>query len=285
MLPIVFTQSLVKERDYRSSTTVGDVEQMRHAAWTYRNESSDPRLSGRFDVVINLDQRQADMSARMWGTSRLTNAGGTWLGKWTGGIAAGGNVHHLYITQTGTGGYAELVSHSGGWFVEAGEGFTPDIEIVNAGWIETTDGSPVPPAPGPGTTPANWTPVVGIATTKDTDYDGTGAWLWDLEQSDPRVNGRVDGAVEEIGSPRSDGSQRLPFLEHHHQPSRLLGHAFRAVEVRGPGPKYEHFMYWTETGSGAYAGLTYHGFWYFPEAENIQPGDVFVYMGWIDEAN
>jgi hypothetical protein len=66
------------------------------------------------DVVINLDQRQADMSARMWGTSRLSNQGGTWIGKWTGGIAAGGDVHHLYITQKGTGDYAGLVSRSSG---------------------------------------------------------------------------------------------------------------------------------------------------------------------------
>jgi hypothetical protein len=284
MLPIVFTQSLVKERDYRSSTTVGDVEQMRHAAWTYRNESSDPRLSGRFDVVINLDQRQSDMSSRMWGTSRLTNSGGTWLGKWTGGIAAGGDVHHLYITQKGTGVYAGLVSHSSGWFVEAGEGFTPDIQIVNAGWIETNDGSPVPPAPGPGASPANWTPVVGIATTKGTNYDGTGAWRWDLEQSDPRISGRLEGDVEEIGSARPDGS--IDFLSSNTITNQdgSWDAPSGPVQVRGPGPRLEHFMYWTETGSGAYAGLTYHGFWYFPEPENIQPGDEFVYTGWIDEA-
>ena len=110
------------------------------------------------------------MSATVWGTSRLRNAGGTWVQRWTGGIAAGGDVHHVYGTYKGTGGYAGLVAHESGWFVEAGEGFTSDIQMVGAGWIETTDGSPVPPAPGPGTTPANWTPVVGIATLKNTAY-------------------------------------------------------------------------------------------------------------------
>ncbi len=53
--------------------------------------------------------------------------------------------------------------------------------------------------------------------------------------------------------------------------------------VRGPGPGYEHFMYWTSTGSGAYEGLTYHGFWRFMEPKDIVPGDTFVYTGWIEE--
>jgi hypothetical protein len=284
MLPIVFTQSLVRERAYESTTPVGDIMQMRHALWTYRNESSDPRLSGRFDVVINLDQRQADMSSRMWGTSRLSNQGGTWIGRWTGGIAAAGDVHHLYITQKGTGGYAGLVAHSSGWFVEAGEGFTPDIEIVNAGWIETIDGSPVPTAPGPGTTPANWAPVVGIATTKDTAYDDSGPWLWDLEMSDPRLSGRVEGAIEEIGNARSDGSVDLLSSNTISNQNGSWDTPSGPIQVRGPAPRLEHFLYWTSTGSGAYAGLTYHGFWYFHEPHDLQPGDMFVWTGWIDEA-
>ena len=114
---------------------------MRHVLWTLRNNSSDTRLSGRLDIVVYIDQRQADKSARLWGTSRLSNPGGSCLGKRTGGIAAGGNVHHLYTTQKGTGGCAGLVAHSSGWFVEAGEGLTPDIEIVNAGWIERATGA------------------------------------------------------------------------------------------------------------------------------------------------
>ena len=57
------------------------------------------------------------------------------------------------------------------------------------------------------------------------------------------------------------------------------------VERMRSGPRFAHFMYWTSTGSGAYAGLTYHGFWYFPEPENFQPGDKFVWSGWIDEAD
>jgi len=285
MLPVVFTQSLVKRHGGGSSKTVGDVVQMRHVMWTYRNRSSDPRLSGRYVVIFNVDQRQADMSGRWWGTSRLSNQGGTWVGKFTGGIAGGGDAHHCYATQKGTGSYAGLVSHSSGWFVEAGEGFTPDIQIVNAGWIETSDGSPVPPAPGPGTTPSNWTPVVGIATTVQTGYDGPGPWVFDLQQSDPRLSGRLEGGVEEIGSARSDGS--IDYYA-----SNTLSNQDGAWEtlvsadpmVRGPSPGYEHFMYWTSTGSGAYAGLTYHGFWRFMEPHDFVPGDTFVYTGWIEEA-
>jgi len=279
MLPIVWTQSLIKVRPYRSTRTVGDVVQMRRAVWSYRHISSDPRLTGRADVVINGDQRQSDMSAVLWGTSRLRNAGGTWVQRWTGGIAAGGDVHHVYGTFKGTGGYAGLVAHESGWFAEAGEGFTPDIQVVGAGWIETSDGSPVPPAPGPGSTPSNWTPVVGIATLGDNVN-----WTFDLTMSDPRLSGVHVGSPEEIGSQRADGS--IDYLA-----SSTLTNQDGAwesptgiVNVRGPGPGFEHFMYWTSTGSGAYAGLTYHGFWRFMESQPLMIGDTFVWTGFIQEA-
>ena len=64
MLPVVFTQSLVtgagrEHRDRRRRRADS------HSRWTYRNESSDPRLAGTYDGVINVDQRQSDMSARL----------------------------------------------------------------------------------------------------------------------------------------------------------------------------------------------------------------------------
>ena len=43
-------------------------------------------------------------------------------------------------------------------------------------------------------------------------------------------------------------------------------------------------MHSTSTGSGTYAGLTYHSFWYFPEPSNLQVGDKLVLSGWIEEA-
>ena len=283
MLPIVFTQSLITTRPYRSTKTVGGVVQLRHAVWSYQHASSDSRLTGRLDVVINVDQRPGDKSAVLWGTGLLRNAGGAWVQKWTGGIAAGGDVHHVYGTFKGTGGYAGLVAHESGWFAEAGQGFTPDIQVVGAGWIEASDGSQVPPAPGPGATPVGWTPVVGIATTRQTAYAG-GTWVWDLEQSDPRLSGRLEGAVEPIGSPRPDGSQDYRASNTLASQDGAWATPAGPVDVRGPGPRFEHFMYWMSKGSGAYAGLTYHGFWRFMEPHDIVPGDKFVYTGWITEA-
>ena len=57
-----------------------------------------------------------------------------------------------------------------------------------------------------------------------------------------------------------------------------------AAMVRGPGPDFEHFQYFPSAGSGAYEGLTYHGFSYYPEPEPFVPGDTFVLTGWIEEA-
>ena len=284
MLPYVWNESLIEKRPYRGMKRVGDVVQMRHAVWSYQRASSDSRLAGRVDIVINVDQRQGDMSAALWGTGRLRNAGGTWVERWTGGIAAGGDVHHVYGTYTGTGGYAGLVAHESGVFTEAGEGFTPDIQIVGAGWIETSDGSPVPPAPGPGTTPAGWTPVVGIATMKQTAYDGPGPWVWNLEQSDPRLSGRVEGDIGEISRARSDGSADLLSSNTISNQDGSWDAPSGPIQVHGPAPPSEHFLYWSSTGSGAFAGLTYHGFWYFPETHDLLPGDEFVWSGWIEEA-
>jgi hypothetical protein len=282
MLPVVFTQSLIKKHGGGSTKTVGVVVQIRHVVWTYRNESSDPRLSGRFDVVFNIDQRQADKSARLWGTSRLSNQGGTWMGRWTGGIAAGGNVHHLYLTQKGTGGYAGLVSHSSGRFVEAGEGFTPDIEIVNAGWIETSDGGPVPPAPGPGATPANWTPVVAIDTIDHPAYEGPEPFIVDVEGSDARVGGRLKGWFEAAAAERSDGSLDYGGAwSLTNQDGAWKSTLFSGM--RGPGA-VEHLQLATYSGSGAYAGLIYHEFAHYMERRSFVKGDTVISSGWIEEA-
>lgn len=282
MVPVVCTGRVYDNGDYRSVTTIDGVKRMRHALWKLLQKSSDPRLSGNHVVVINADQRQADMSAALWGTSVVRNAAGAWTGKWTGAIAAGGDVHYLRLTMKGTGDYAGLVYRATGKFVEAGEGFTPDIEIVYAGRIETTDGSPVPPAPGPGTTPADWTPVVGVATTVRTAYDRPGPWVWALEQSDPRLSGRLEGDLEEIGYPRTDGSiDYRSWSTVTNQDGSWKAPA--ELDVRGPSPRFEHFQAWTASGSGAYEGLTYHGFWFFPERRDIVPGDTFVYTGWIEE--
>ena len=258
---------------------------MRHAVWTFRRASSDPRLAGTEEVVINCDQRQSDMSATMWGTSRLRNAGGTWVKRWTGGIAAGGDVHHFFGTLKGTGGYAGLVAHGSAWVAESGEGFTSDLQIVGAAWIETTDGSPVPPAPGPGTTPANWTPVVGIATLKNVAYSGPDPWVCDVVQSDPRLNGRQESLLR--------GDRHRTARREHRLPRRQHGGAMRTAPGSPPPPPPRWCAAPVRTsstsstlpsaGSGAYEGLTYHVFSYYPEPEPFVPGDTFMLTGWIEE--
>ena len=284
MLPYVYAMSLVKERPSGTTKTVGDVVQTRHAVWVFQRDSSDPRLAGTEVIVINVDQRRSDLSATLWGTSRVRNAGGTWVKRWTGGIAAGGDVHHFYGTLKGTGGYAGLVAHESGWVAEAGDGFTSDLRIVGGAWIETADGSPVPAAPGPGTTPADWTPVVGIATLKNTAYSGSGPWVCDVVQSDPRLNGRQESFFEEIGAERPDGSIDYRFANTVSNPDGIWQPTTStAAMVRGPGPDLEHFQYFPSAGSGAYGGLTYHAFSYYPEPEPFVPGDTIVLTGWIEE--
>ena len=276
MLPCVWTRSLTGRR-----------QGAKRLVCTYRQQSSDPRLSGTVDIVINTDGRQSDGSASMWGTSRLRNQGGTWVGRWTGGIAgraatrARDVAQPAYGTAKGTGGYAGLITR-GSWMLwEAGAGFSPR-KSVGAGWIETTDGSPVPPAPGPGTTPAYCTPVVGIATMRQTAYDGSGPWVLDLEQSDPRVSGRLEGSLEEIGRQRPDG--RIDYLT-----QCVLTNRDGAWEeplstaVRGPGPGFEHFQYSLFVGSGANEGLVYRSYWHFMERRPLAPGDTWVWAGWIRE--
>ena len=124
-----------------------------------------------------------------------------------------------------------------------------------------------------------WTPVVGIATLHDNVN-----WSFGLSMSDPRVSGAHVGSPEEIGSARADGS--IDYLA-----SSTLTNQDGAwdspsgvINVRGPTPGFEHFMYWTSTGTGAYAGLTYHGFWRFMEPRPLAIGDTFVWTGWIEEA-
>jgi hypothetical protein len=97
------------------------------------------------------------------------------------------------------------------------------------------------------------------------------------------VNGEVVGAIEVTGSARPDGS--IDYLS-----SNTISNQNGSwdapsgpIQVRGPAPRFKHFMYWTSTGSGAYAGLAYHGFWFFPEPHNFVPGDRFVWAGWIEE--
>jgi len=130
--------------------------------------------------------------------------------------------------------------------------------------------------------PAYCTPVVGIATMRQAAYDGPGPWVLDLEQSDPRVSGRLEGSLEEIGRQRPDGS--IDYLT-----QCTLTNQDGAWEeplstaVRGPAPGSEHFQYSLYVGSGAYEGLVYRSYWHFMERRPLAPGDTWIWAGWIRE--
>lgn len=132
------TTGLVELQD-SIQTQDGDILQSRDLVWQYQFHSTDPRLDGTFEQVINYDLRP-DGSADMWGTGTLTNAGGTWEGPWTGVIARNGGIHYLLQTFTGTGGYEGLVYKSLTHTESGPEYSEPDLPLsVSLGWIEPMD--------------------------------------------------------------------------------------------------------------------------------------------------
>ena len=77
-------------------------------------EVSDPRVSGDDVVVINWNFKLVDPpvygTGRMWGTFRITNAGGYWEGTWTGYRDERG-FSYLELIGAGADGYAGLKLH------------------------------------------------------------------------------------------------------------------------------------------------------------------------------
>ena len=87
-------------------------------------------------VTINYDMYPTGI-ADMWGTTVLTNDGGTWEGEWVGSIHSDGT-HTTFETLTGSGDYAGL---SLSYFTVFGDpsGEFPEQQPGLAGWIEPTD--------------------------------------------------------------------------------------------------------------------------------------------------
>jgi hypothetical protein len=132
------TTGLVELQD-STQTNDGDILQARDLVWQYQFHSTDPRLDGTFEEVINYDMR-SDGSADMWGTGTLTNDGGTWEGPWTGAIGRNGGVHYVLQTFVGTGDYEGLVWKSQTHLESGPEYAEPDLPLsVSIGWIEPVD--------------------------------------------------------------------------------------------------------------------------------------------------
>jgi hypothetical protein len=95
------------------------------------------------------------------------------------------------------------------------------------------------------------------------------------------VSGLSEGYMEERGSERSDGSIDYRATGTMTKQDGVWEGAW-GPGVRGPG-RVEHFQYDSSTGSGAYAGLTYHSFWHYMERRDYVAGDTFIVTGWIEE--
>ncbi len=135
-VPVVGTSTFVRGEADSTQTQVGDVLQARDSVWIYETNMSDERVSGISTVTINYDYYPTG-TADMWGTTVLTNDGGSWEGEWIGSIHSDGT-HTTYETLRGTGDYAGLrysyftvFDDSNGEFAETQPGL--------AGWIEPTD--------------------------------------------------------------------------------------------------------------------------------------------------
>jgi len=135
-VPVVGTSTFVREDTDSTQTQAGDVLEARDLVWVYENVMSDERVSGTSTVTINYDMYPTGI-ADMWGTTVLTNDGGTWEGEWVGSIRGDGT-HTTFETLTGTGDYAGLRYV---YFTASGDpsGEFAEQEPALVGWIEPTD--------------------------------------------------------------------------------------------------------------------------------------------------
>ena len=135
-VPVVGTSTFVRADADSTQTEVGDVVEARDGVWVYETVMSDERVSGTSTVTFNYDMYPAGL-ADMWGTTVLTNDGGTWEGEWVGSIHSDGT-HTTYETLTGTGDYTGLRYTFFNVFEEPG-GESAGVDAGMAGWIEPTD--------------------------------------------------------------------------------------------------------------------------------------------------
>ena len=135
-VPVVGTSTFVREDADSTQTQARDVVEARGLVWIYESEMSDERVSGTSTVSINFDVYPTGI-ADMWGTTVITNDGGTWEGEWVGSIHSDGT-HTTYETLTGTGNYAGLRFNYFTVFDDPSGEF-PESQPGLTGWIEPTD--------------------------------------------------------------------------------------------------------------------------------------------------
>lgn len=72
------------------------------------DQASDPRVSGTWTVGLTWQGNASGSLAVEYGTSKMTNAGGTWTGTFSGVGWDGGNASDITLWAVGSGGYAGL---------------------------------------------------------------------------------------------------------------------------------------------------------------------------------
>ncbi len=84
----------------------------RGAVSRFTMTTSDPRVGGEDLVTINWNFKLVDppvyVTGPMWGTFRISNAGGAWEGSWV-GVRNQQGASYIYYVGKGTGGYKGLV--------------------------------------------------------------------------------------------------------------------------------------------------------------------------------
>jgi hypothetical protein len=256
-------------------TTTGGYAKLRNGTQVYRDQMSDPRVSGTRTVTIDANQR-ADKSADTWGTVVIVNDRGTWKGEWHGMVAKGGVTRYAFSTLKGAGGYEGLAYVNQEWFGQNGEPIEPGVPVAAAGWIESADGGPVAAPSDAGQAPPGWIPVTG-----DVAYLRTGeSWFFTQEMSDKRLSGAFKATITKADQPRPDKSTDAwaTYVVTTDGGSWVSSSAFMSRGIGGE----EHFSYGVAKGAGAYAGLAFHSQWHF--FEPLTPGERFPSTGWIERA-
>lgn len=87
--------------------SLGDITATRGLVMACTDTMTDERLSGARTLAVSVDTR-TDESADLWGTTVVTNDGGTWEGFFFGTVDPGYTTHHVTSLLRGTGAYAGL---------------------------------------------------------------------------------------------------------------------------------------------------------------------------------
>jgi hypothetical protein len=96
--------------DFGTSTTVGDVEQVRGFVATFADTMNDARVTGTGTLRLSIDTYGTVGSE--WGTCRLVNDGGAWEGPVSGATWGGGDLSDLSGLLVGRGAYSGYTYHA-----------------------------------------------------------------------------------------------------------------------------------------------------------------------------